>query len=136
MNKKLFLCCIIAYVLRQKLPALNGRLWLMEGDLSINLSFLEVGIPMVKNKNVAWRRVLSFLLCMMMVFCTVPLIASAAADGAGITVLERSAPNLYVIKNISESRQPEKVKTGMSVIFFQYEKRAHACFGKKLIYDV
>ena len=30
----------------------------------------------------------------------------------------------------------EKVKTGMSVIFFQYEKRAHACFGKKLIYDV
>ena len=24
----------------------------------------------------------------------------------------------------------------MSVIFFQYEKRAHACFGKKLIYDV
>lgn len=87
----------------------------MEGDLSINLSFLEVGIPMVKNKNVAWRRVLSFLLCMMMVFCTVPLIASAAADGAGITVLERSAPNLYVIKNISESRQPEKVKTGITL---------------------
>ena len=24
----------------------------------------------------------------------------------------------------------------MSVIFFQYEKRAHACFGKKPIYDV
>ena len=50
----------------------------------------KVGVPM--KKRVVGRRVLSFLLCMMMVFCTVPLIASAAADGAGITVLERSAP--------------------------------------------
>ena len=84
----------------------------MEDFPAINLSFLEVGIPMVKNKNVVGRRILSILLCMMMVLCTVPMIAFAAADGAGITVLERSNPLLYVYRNIAEVRQPETVKTG------------------------
>lgn len=63
-------------------------------------------------KRVVGRRVLSILLCMLMVLCTVPMFAFAAADGAGITVLERSDPLLYVYRNISEARQPEKVKTG------------------------
>ena len=63
-------------------------------------------------KRVVGRRVLSILLCMLMVLCTVPIFAFAAADGAGITVLERSDPLLYVYRNITEARQPEKVKTG------------------------
>ena len=70
----------------------------------------KVGVPM--KKRVVGRRVLSILLCMLMVLCTVPMFAFAAADGAGITVLERSDPLLYVYRNITEARQPEKVKTG------------------------
>ena len=72
--------------------------------------FKKVGVPM--KKRVVGRRVLSILLCMIMVLCTVPMIAFAAADGAGITVLERSNPLLYVYRNIAEVRQPETVKTG------------------------
>ena len=52
------------------------------------------------------RRVLSILLCMMMVLCTVPMIASAVVtDVAGVEVVRRSADNLLVRKNISATGQ-------------------------------
>ena len=66
---------------------------------------------MVRKKHVVGRRVLSILLCMLIVLCTVPMIAIAAADGAGVKVIERSKPLLYVYRNIAERYQPEAVKT-------------------------
>lgn len=54
---------------------------------SLNSSIiLEVGVRMVRKKHVVGRRVLSILLCMLIVLCTVPMIAIAAADGAGVKV--------------------------------------------------
>ena len=79
---------------------------------SLNSSIiLEVGVRMVRKKHVVGRRVLSILLCMLIVLCTVPMIAIAAADGAGVKVIERSKPLLYVYRNIAERYQPEAVKT-------------------------
>ena len=66
---------------------------------------------MVRKKHVVGRRVLSILLCMLIVLCTVPMIAIAAADGAGVKVIERSNPLLYVVRNVAERYQPEAVKT-------------------------
>ena len=66
----------------------------------------------MKKRSISFRRGLSFFLSLLMVLCTVPMFAFAAADGAGITVLERSDPLLYVFRSISEARQPERVKTG------------------------
>ena len=57
-------------------------------------------------KRVVGRRVLSLLLCMLMVICTVPLVAFAAVtDAAGVIVIERSAPNLLVRANITADGQ-------------------------------
>ena len=55
----------------------------------------KVGVPM--KKRVVGRRVLSILLCMLMVVCAIPMVAFAApADQTGAVVLQRSSDDYTV----------------------------------------
>ena len=86
---------------------------------------------MVKKRRCLGKRALSVLLGVLMILCTVPIMASAASDGAGITVLERSRPNLYLQVNVMEIRQPEKVKTGRPLSDFPLNSMGTVIRGTK-----
>ena len=86
---------------------------------------------MVKKRRCLGKRALSVLLGVLMILCTVPIMASAASDGAGITVLERSRPNLYLQVNVMEVRQPEKVKTGRPLSDFPLNSMGTVIRGTK-----
>ena len=87
----------------------------------------KVGVPM--KKRVVGRRVLSILLCMLMVVCAIPMVAFAApADQTGAVVLQRSSDDLFLYRNIITTGQEPvyagvrlgdfPLKTGNAVIRF------------------
>lgn len=55
---------------------------------------------MVKKKNVVGRRMLSILLCMLMVVCAIPMVAFAftPADGAGIVVVQKNPEDAFLVR--------------------------------------
>ena len=65
--------------------------------------FKKVGVPM--KKRVVGRRVLSILLCMIMVLCTVPLVSYAADVTDVVPVLEKSAENVFIYKTVNPTYQ-------------------------------
>lgn len=86
----------------------------------------KVGVPM--KKRVVGHRVISFLLCVLMLFGTVPLISFAAIDpimpdvDTTYPVLDRSAEDITLYKSIKPIAEQEQILVDSRLGDFTFNK--------------
>lgn len=83
---------------------------------------------MVKKRHVAGRRVLSIFLCLMMMLCTVPMVAFAAIEpiipdkDVTYPVVDRSAANVMLYKSIKPIADQAQIEAGSRLGDFTFVK--------------